>query len=125
MTVAGAGLPVRPSCAAAQLHQPQIAVPTTLQSAAAASADLVPSTTTAAAAHASKLLDTAREQETSTQSELSTWKAAMEGVTAVGPLSEGQQQFFQDGLDAREKAHMKAQVTVTVHQEWSRFWSTF
>ena len=47
----------------------------------------------------------------------------MEGVAAAGPLTDGQQQYFKEGLDAREQAYVKAQVSVPVHEEWSAYWT--
>ena len=119
-SAAADALPVGLSSAAAHSAVPAIPHAASADSGAAAANALV---TAAAAAHAGKLIDAAREKVTFTQGDLATWRVAMEGVAAAGPLTDGQQQYFNEGLDAREQAYVKAQVSVPVHEEWSAYWT--
>ena len=110
------GLPSAPA------HTPVPAIPPAASAdrdAAAANASVI----SAAAAHARKLIDTAKQKETSTQGDLATWRVAMAGVAAAGPLSAGQEQYFNDGLHSREQAYAKAQMSVALHKQWSEYWS--
>lgn len=102
------------------------AMPISLTPAAAAPADLVgaphrDSLMAAAAAHAHELMAKAQDRVKETQIELNTWKQAITQSLTTGPLPRCLAESFQSGLSEREQALTKAQVTVSVHEEWSAY----
>ena len=85
----------------------------------AANAPPTASFAAAAASHARMLVDKAKQEEQTAQSQLADWEEKFSSQD----LLEEMQQILEPYLQDIWQAHVKAQVTVAVQEEWAAFWA--
>lgn len=76
----------------------------------------------AAAAHADDLLTNARDQAAVAGAELSSWTQAVAEANHLGKLPQLMVEMHQNELVKKQQKYDRAQMTVTVHEEWSNYW---
>ena len=84
----------------------------------AANAPSTASFAAAAASHARMLVDKAKQEEQEAQRQLVEWEEKFSSQD----LLEEMQQILEPYLQDIRQAHVKAQVTIAVQEEWAAFW---